>query len=96
MTKGKEKKLTLRQRLRRDAENELSRLVNLMTVAGERVCEEGQTNINYVDLMRVLVAGQNKTVKAQLITELANEAEAKLEAIYNAQLDMLPGASNDN
>ncbi len=88
MSKKEAKRLTLRQQLRADATEKLDALERLMETAASRVCEEANTNINPYDLMRMMTSGQNKTVREQLVTDLANEAEAKLMQIYNDQLSL--------
>lgn len=79
------KKMTLRQQLRAQAISKLDELTRLMSTAATRVCEEADTEINPYDVMRMMTAGQNKTVRAQLVTDLANEAEARLLEIWNNQ-----------
>jgi hypothetical protein len=67
-------KLTFRQRLRKDAEAKLDAMITTMGAA--------------MQLASQPVHG--KTLRHDLVTKLANEAEAALEAIYNNQMD-LPG-----
>jgi hypothetical protein len=87
---GKQK-LTFRQRLRKDAEAKLDAMITTMGAAGVRVVEEHDSGIDPALLMQL--ASQpvhGKTLRHDLVTKLANEAEAALEAIYNNQMD-LPG-----
>ena len=80
----KSKKLTLRQRLRADAEKKLDGMV-------EQACERvaGVTEGTSVDFFRLMqLASQpqhSKTLKHDLVTALANDAEDELERIYNDQ-----------
>ena len=87
---AKNKALTLRQRLRADAEKKLNVLINSMLHAGERVVEESDTGIDPALLMQLTSQPQQgKTLRNRLVTQLANEKEAALEKLYNNQLDML-------
>lgn len=92
MAKNKKKKETVsfRQRLRNDAAEELYAL----RLKFEEVCESeliaANTGISKFDVFKLLSGSQTKTLEEQLITELANEKEAALEAIYNKQIDLLP------
>lgn len=96
MTKGKSvvKEMTLRQQLRAQAEEKLDALERLLNAAAIRVGEEAGTQINVYDVMRMMVNKQNKTVRAQLVTDLANEAEAALIKIWNDQ-QKLPLGDDD-
>lgn len=93
---AKKKAMTLRQRLRADADKRLDALERAMISAAVRVCEENDTELNPALLMQLASQPKHgKTLRHQLITDLANEAEAKLEAIYNNQLP-LSGVDNDD
>lgn len=86
----KKKQVTLRQRLRLDAEKKLDVLINSMLHAGERVVEEHDTGIDPALLMQLASQPQHgKTLRNDLITKLANEKEAALEKLYNSQLDLI-------
>ena len=85
------KKLTLRQRMRDAAEKKLDRLVDAMRAAGKHVCDEDKVGLDPSLVMQLASQPeQGKTLRHQLITELANEAEAELEKIYNDQLNLIP------
>lgn len=82
--------MTLRQRLRADAEKKLETLHRAMRVAGKTVCEDHATNIDPALLMQLASNPEHsKTLRYTLITQLANEKEAALEKLYNNQMDML-------
>lgn len=81
---AKAKKLTLRQRLRQDAEKKLDGMIEQ---ASEKVATvtEG-TSVDFYLLMQLASQpGQGKTLRDNLITKLANDKEAELEEIYNRQ-----------
>ena len=89
----KSKKLTLRQRLRADADKKLEAMV-------EQACEkvatitEG-TSVDFYRLMQLASQpSHSKTLRHDLITALANDAEAELERIYNDQMK-LPGVEDE-
>lgn len=85
MPKNK-KRLTLRQRLRADAEEKLDGLIK---AAGDAVDEIlAGTNLAAWDLMHLASSKQNKTLRAHMVTELANQKEAELERLYNNQQDL--------
>jgi len=87
---AKKKAMTLRQRLRADAEKKLEVLELAMRVAGKGVCEEHDTGVDPALLMQLASQPDHtKTLRNQLITQLANEKEAALEKLYNNQMDML-------
>lgn len=83
---SKVKAMTLRQKLRADAEKQLAGLREQMNEAAQKVTAD--LEINPYDLMRLCCTGQTKTVKAQLITDLANHKERQLEKLYNDQMGM--------
>lgn len=87
------KATTLRQRLRADAEDKLQMLLELVAEHSKASIQH-HTDINVFDLMRLLTQGQTKTLRQQVITDLANEAERKLEKLYNDQM-ALPGVEED-
>lgn len=86
---SKSKKSTLRQRLRASAAVRLATIQASMDTACERVSDDCDTDIDMHDVMRLICNKQNKTVREGLITALANEAETKLEALYNRQQNLL-------
>lgn len=85
MSKGK--KITLRQRLRAAAKRELDRLEGKACEAVAEIVEG--TSIDYYSLMKLASTNQGKSLRTELITALANDAEAELEAIYNKQMALI-------
>jgi len=85
------KKMTLRQRLREDAARKLEAIGSTMNAAAERVADEHDTNIDMTEVMKMLANTQVGTLQQKLIGELANEAEVKLERLYNSQQDLTFG-----
>ena len=87
MTTKKAKKMTFRQRLRIAAGDKLDGLLEQIV---ERVDELVviHTEINKYDLMRLACGGRTAALRNRLITELADEAEAKMEEIYNRQISL--------
>jgi hypothetical protein len=82
--------MTLRQRLRADAEKKLDAMVQTMNAAGVRVCEEHDSDIDPALLMQLASQPQQgKTLRSDLITRLANEKERALERLYNNQMDLI-------
>jgi hypothetical protein len=78
--------MTLRQRLRADAEKKLD---SLIAAAGDAVDEIlAGTNLAAWDLMHLASSKQNKTLRAHMVTELANQKEDELERLYNNQQDL--------
>ena len=91
MTKAKkntEKTLTLRQQLRADANVRLDAISRLVGTAVDRALEEAGVELPYRDVMRFCLGGQTQTVHEKLVTQLANQAEAELLAIWNKQADL--------
>lgn len=87
--KKKVKAMTLRQRLRAKAQEKLESLQEDVIDAVGSACDSHNTKINPYDMMRLISGGMTKTLRERLITELANETEAELEALYNKQLGLL-------
>jgi hypothetical protein len=99
MTKPKKgegiiKKMTLRQQLRAQAEEKLETVQKLVLTGVQRALEEADVELNKFDVMRLCIGGQTKTVHEQLVTDLANQAEAKLLEIWNNQQQLPLGESN--
>ena len=86
-TKAKGNGMTLRQRLRDDADKQLTRLVSMSMEAVEDVLDG--TPLIAVDIMHLASAKQNKTLRSHLVGALANAKEQELERLYNKQMDML-------
>jgi hypothetical protein len=91
--KTKAKGLSFRQRLRQQAGEKLERLLDDISNAVD-VAVGDQTNVNHTDLLRLMCGGQTKTLREDLVTQLANEKELELEAIYNKQMELIPEDSD--
>jgi hypothetical protein len=77
--------ITLRQRLRAAAAERLKRIESTMIAASLRVCEQYDTDIACERLMRLISGTQTKSLREQLITELANEGEIELTNLWEAR-----------
>jgi hypothetical protein len=95
MPKKNEPRLTLRQRLRADAEKKLDQILKDLDQAAARVLDQAGTDIATWDLLHIAGSKQNKSLRAHLVTKLANEAEAELERLYNNQQKLALGDNND-
>jgi len=93
--KTKTKKLSLRQRLRIQSSIDLDVMQAAVHIAVRDVVAS-HSKISPIDVMRLIAGGQVKSLEKRLITELANETEAKLEAIYNKQMNLLPEDHDGN
>lgn len=78
------KKLTLRQRLRNAAGDKLDGMVEQALEAGD-VITKGTSVDTPLLLQLASQPNGGKTLRNDLITRLANDAEAELEKIYNSQ-----------
>ena len=87
--KTKAKKISFRQRLRNQCAERLDVMAEAVRITARDVVAP-HSQISSLDVMRLLCAGQTKTLREDLITQLANETEAELEAIYNKQMNLLP------
>ena len=85
--------MTFRQRLRGQSEEQLNKIIKLAYDAVDKA--KGGTKISTVNLMRMCSGTQTKTLRDQLVTQLSNEAEAELEAIYNRQQGLDLGEGDD-
>ena len=97
MTKPKKeviKQMTLRQQMRAQAADKLAELEKLVHSGVLRALEEAGVELNPYDVMRLCVGGQTKTVREQLITDLANLAEAELLRLWNNQQTLPLGDDN--
>lgn len=86
--KTKAKKISFRQRLRNQCSDRLDKIVGAAYDAVDGA--KAGAKIATVDIMRLCAGTQTKTLREDLITQLANETEAELEAIYNKQMNLLP------
>jgi hypothetical protein len=85
-------KLSFRQRLRKHAEAQLISVRSEAINQLESVAKKH--GIKTEDLAKLLSSGEHKTLRADLITLLANTREAEIERLYNSQMD-LPGVDDD-
>lgn len=92
--KTKKKAVSFRQRLRTQAQSKLEKILDDADNAIMESVKSNGTAIHRGEIMRLLSGGQTKTLRDQVITELANETEKQLEEIYNTQLGLLPGDDN--
>ncbi len=91
--KTKAKKISFRQRLRNQCAERLDVMAEAVRIAAQEVVEP-YSQINPLHIMRLICTGQTKTLREDLITQLANETEAELEKIYNKQMNLLPEDSD--
>ena len=83
------KPLTLRQKLRLDAEETLDTLNFKGLQYLERLIKD--TGIRSPrTLARLIAGGQTGTLRGQCITEIANRKESQLLEMYNQQQELLP------
>lgn len=89
------KKATLRQRLRKGATEKLDEMQVAVTEAARGICEG--TSVDPYDLLKLGGARSagSRTLHHDLVTALANDAEAELEAIYNNQREMFDADKAD-
>lgn len=87
------KKVTLRQRLRNAAESKLQGLLEQATEAAAEICK-GTSVDKHLLMQLASTPNGGKTLRNDLITKLANDAEAELEKLYNNQM-ALPGVDDD-
>ena len=84
MTKAKqEKALTMRQQLRARAEEQLDRLIVDGRAALDKVSMPHL--IGGPSLAKLIAGGEQKTHRHQLVTHLANRAEAEVIKLWNNQ-----------
>lgn len=96
MPKKNDRKLTLRQRLRADAEKKLDRILKDLELAADRVLDQAGTGLATWDLLHLAGSKQNKSLRAHMVTQLANEAEAAIERIYNNQQELSLGGQDES
>ncbi len=95
MTTNKARKMTFRQRLRAQSEERLEKMASVIRLqAIESV--KAVSQINPFDVMKLACGTQTKSLRYRLVTELANEAEAELEALYNKQIELPMNGENDD
>ena len=71
--KTKAKKISFRQRLRNDAAERLDSLQSKARDAVIQVLIDGKVNLAADDLMKAMSSSQTKTLRENLITQLAND-----------------------
>ena len=81
------KGLTLRQRLRADAEKQLDRIVDQADAAVGELLRD--TPLITADVMHLSSSKQTKSLRSHMVSALANAKERELERLYNNQIDML-------
>ena len=89
----KAKPMSFRQRLRVQSADRLDIMEEAVRIAVRDVVAP-HSAVNTHDIMRLLCTGQTKTLREQIITELANETEFELEALYNKQIGLDLGEVN--
>ena len=86
MTEKNEKRLSMRQELRKAAEG---RLVKIKVEAGNAVDDIAlREGLIWQDLVKAISDGSHKTAEHNLVTQLTNKAEADLLALWNDQQDL--------
>lgn len=91
MSKGK--RMTLRQRMRADAEKQLHGLIEQAVEALQPIA--AKSGLGVADLAKLITPGDHKTLEHTCTTQLANLRERELERIYNDQMG-LPGVDHAN
>jgi len=86
--KKAKKKVSFRQRLRAESQERLEKIAVDVSEAALAAVRSHNTEINPLLVMQLLCSQQTKTLRENLITELSNEKELELEAIYNTQLGL--------
>lgn len=81
---AKAKKETLRQQMRAQAEIELDLIATRVIKA---VCEVAP-DIAPLDIMKLCSSNQTTTLRAKLVGEIANRAEAELLELWNDQQNL--------
>ena len=85
----KAKAMSFRQRLRAQSEERLAVMEEAVRCAVRNVVAP-HSQIDPLDVMRMICTGQTKSLQYRLITELSNETEAELEKLYNKQMNLIP------
>ena len=84
---SKKKALTLRQRLREDAEKQLDALIKSTVGAISPLAAD--SGLAVADLAKMVTAGDHKTLRHDMVTHLTNAKERELEKLYNNQMDLI-------
>jgi hypothetical protein len=94
MTKAKQKEQSLRQKMREKANSKLEEVLdNASNALSASVLI---TKLDPIEVARMLVGGQTKTLRDKLVTQLTNQIEQEMVEIWNNQQDLDLGADNDN
>jgi hypothetical protein len=94
MAKAKEKALSMRQQMRNKSESQLNHLSEVAYNAVNAAI--GPQPFSPVELMRLCVGGQTKTLRDRLIGKLADKAEAEVMALWNNQQDLSFGSKEND
>lgn len=88
-TKKKARKTTFRSRIRQQATTRLDRLLSDAHNAIEGVIKDTNAPVTVETLARILSSSDTKTIRVRVITDMADQYEAELEALYNKQQEKL-------
>ncbi|KPK72262.1 MAG: hypothetical protein AMJ84_04555 [Acidithiobacillales bacterium SM23_46] len=83
----KKKQVTLRQRLRQDAEKYLENLIERTAEAIQPIAKDSGLKVE--DLAKLVTSGDHKTLAHDCVTTLTNAKERELERLYNSQMDLI-------
>ena len=86
--KPTEPPLTLRQRMRIDAEKRLDKLLAAVEKKVESAIAAENAQVPLRDIMRVLSSQESKTLRVKLVTQITDQMERELEQLYNQQLGL--------
>lgn len=90
---SKKKPLSLRQRLRQDAEKQLDNLLERTAEAIQPVAADSGLSVH--DLAKAITPGDHKTLRHDMVTYLTNAKERELEKLYNNQMDLIQGDKDE-
>lgn len=90
---SKKTKLTFRQRLRVEGEGDLVKIVATATAGIRQVADDNGLQVG--ELAKLCSPGEHKTLFEDMVTQLANNKEDALEALYNKQMDLIPEEKKD-
>lgn len=94
MSKKKTSTKTLRQQIREKAELRLDGLIEQVRDAVAKVLEDTTLDMDHV--MGMCCKTQTSTLREQLVTRLANEAEADLMKLWNDQTNLSFGTEESD
>lgn len=87
--KKKARKTTFRQRIRDQADTRLNRLLATAHNALKVAIGDDNAPISIELLARILSSSDTKTLRTRVITDMADQYEKELEALYNKQQEKL-------